>query len=171
MPTSASPLLSIITREVRRRMVEESIPRIIKCMASVSSEELWHRPNEQTVSMGNLVLHLIGNVRQWLIAGMGTLPYQRNRDMEFTSTEAISHMDLAIQLEALGRDIEDTLNQLTEADLSRSYSVQGFEETGIAILMHVMEHFSYHTGQITYAVKSRKNLDMGYYAGQDLDQG
>jgi uncharacterized damage-inducible protein DinB len=73
-------------------------------------------------------------------------------------------------LDALASDIEAVLDRLSEGDLLKVYPVQVFQETGISILVHVVEHFSYHVGQVGYFVKARKNLDLGYYSGHDLER-
>ena len=61
------------------------------------------------------------------------------------------------------------LTGLDPAALTRNWAVQGFSETGTAIILHVMEHFSYHVGQITLHTKLLLDIDTGYYAGQDLN--
>ena len=149
--------------EVKRRIMGESVPRIKKCLAQLSEEEIWHRPNENVVSVGNLVLHLGGNLRQWVISGLGGEPDHRQRDQEFDQTNPISTDELLQQLDALMQEVEQVLDQLTPQDLVAVRPVQVYQESGIAVLMHVTEHFSYHTGQIVYYVKTRKNIDLHFY--------
>ena len=156
--------------EVKRRIITESVPRIKKCLAQLSQEEIWHRPNENVVSVGNLVLHLCGNLRQWVLSGLGNHPDRRQRDTEFAQTEPISADELIQQLDTLMQEVEQVLDQLTPLGLVTTRPVQAYQETGLAILMHITEHFSYHTGQITYYVKTRKNVDLQYYGGQDLNR-
>ncbi|MEL6845256.1 MAG: DinB family protein, partial [Bacteroidota bacterium] len=72
------------------------------------------------------------------------------------------------QLDLLENEITQTLAQLSPETLIQSYTVQGFAENGVSILVHVVEHFSYHVGQITYFTKARKDVDTGYYAGLEL---
>ena len=155
---------------MRRRLSEESVPRLKKCLAQLSEAEIWYRPNEETVSVGNLVIHLCGNVRQWLLSGLGKAPDHRKREDEFTEKGLIPTDKLIADLDAVMQDVEVLLDNLTLETLIATHSVQGFDETGIGILMHVVEHFSYHVGQVTYYVKSTKNMDMKYYEGQDLNQ-
>ncbi len=61
------------------------------------------------------------------------------------------------------------ISSLDEEQLLRSYSVQGYEKSGIAIVVHVTEHFSYHTGQIVFQTKMMKDIDTGFYRGKDLN--
>ena len=140
-----------------------------KCLNRLSQEEIWFRPNENTVSIGNLVLHLCGNVRQWLISGLGGAPDHRERQLEFDEPGPLPTEELRVQLDRLSREIEATLEGLSPKQLVSSYHVQGNQVSGVSILVHVVEHFSYHVGQVTILVKSRKNMDMGYYEGQNLD--
>ncbi len=156
--------------EVKRRIIGESVPRIKQCLGQLSTDELWHRPNENVVSVGNLVLHLQGNLRQWVLSALGQQPDHRQRDREFDHTDPLPATELVQQLDALMIEVETVLDRLTPADLVATHRVQGYRETGVAILMHVTEHFSYHTGQITYFVKTRRNVDLQYYGGQDLNQ-
>ncbi|MCG8321063.1 MAG: DUF1572 domain-containing protein [Cytophagales bacterium] len=170
MDNYAENFKDLIVVEVKRRIIKESVPRIKKCLSKLSQEEIWRRPNKETVSVGNLVLHLCGNVSQWVLSGLGNVPDTRERDREFSETEGISADKLMEDMEGLMQKVSDVLDSLSPADLLEVRRVQGFEETGVAILMHVTEHFSYHTGQITYYVKTNKNIDMNYYGGIDLNK-
>ncbi len=156
-------LLAALKKEAEKRLLEEGIPRIIKCLSKLSDEEIWFRPNEETVSIGNLCLHLCGNVRQWLISGLGNKPDIRNRPIEFSERGPIPVAKLSLDLNKLGVEIKETIASITVDDLVTKRAVQIYEEDGLSIIVHVIEHFSYHVGQITFAVKSRKNVDMEYY--------
>ncbi|MEM6343822.1 MAG: DinB family protein [Bacteroidota bacterium] len=159
---------SSLSREVKRRLVDESIPRIRQCLHILTEADIWYRPNENSNSVGNLVLHLCGNVRQWLVSGLSRTPDTRERDLEFSERGPWPTKDLLAQLDQLEQEILQTLASLGPEDLIRDYEVQGFQENGIGILVHVIEHFSYHTGQITYFTKAHKDVDTGYYADHDL---
>ena len=156
-------ILQAFTKEIEKRLTEESIPRLIKCLNQLTIEEVWFRPNANTVSVGNLCLHLCGNVRQWLISGMGGSPDIRNRPLEFSTIGPLPTETLIEDLKKLSSEILETLSNITANDLLKKRAVQIYEETGLSILVHVTEHFSYHVGQVTYYVKSRKDIDMAYY--------
>jgi len=158
-----------LIRECRRRLYDESLPRIRTCLAQLSVEEIWTRPNEQTVSAGNLVLHLAGNVRQYVIATLGGRPDVREPQAEFDATGPMPAADLIDTLENAMAEVSKVLDTLDPATLLETHRVQGFVESGLSILVHVVEHFSYHTGQIAYIVKSRKNVDLGFYRGKNLN--
>ncbi|MBI5917740.1 MAG: DUF1572 family protein [Bacteroidetes bacterium] len=159
----------LLVQEVRRRLMDESVPRIKKCLAELTEAEIWYRPNENSNSVGNLVLHLCGNVRQWLLSGMGGYPDHRVRQAEFDERGPFPTSALLRHLDELMVEVDQVLNKLTAAQILQPVDVQGFEENGVSVLVHIVEHFSYHTGQITYFVKWRKNINTGYYDGLNLD--
>ena len=159
-----------LIREVRRRLYDESLPRIRKCLAQMTIEEIWARPNEQTVSAGNLVLHLAGNVRQYIVATLGGVRDLRERQAEFDEKGPLPTPELLGRLDKSMEEAAAVLDRLDASRLLETHQVQGFVESGLSILVHVAEHFSYHTGQIAYIVKSRKNVDLGFYRGKDLNR-
>jgi len=158
-----------LLREVRRRLFDEGVPRLKKCLDQLTDEEVWQRPNANSNSMGNLVLHLTGNVRQWIVAGLDEQEDTRQRQAEFDEKGPVARQQMLTDLDAVMEEAEEVLNRLTPEKLLQQFDVQGFQETGIGILLHVVEHFSYHVGQMTYYVKAVKDMDMGYYAGLDLE--
>ncbi len=159
----------LLVQEVRRRLMDENVPRIKQCLAELTTEEIWYRPNENSNSVGNLVLHLCGNVRQWLLSGLGGYTDNRRRKQEFDERGPFPTSILLRHLDELMEETDKVLNKLTAEKILQPVEVQGFTETGVSILMHVVEHFSYHTGQITYYVKWRKNINTAYYSGINLD--
>ena len=160
----------LLIAEARYRLLEESIPRLEKCVSKMDKQGIWYRANPQTVSAGNLVSHLCGNVRQWLISGLGGRADHRNRDQEFDEEGPLETAVLLEMLKDLAQEIDTVLTEISTVDLSETKTVQGFEVNGVSILVHVVEHFSYHVGQVTHMVKSRLGVDMGYYEDQDLNQ-
>ncbi|MCZ6572115.1 MAG: DUF664 domain-containing protein [Planctomycetota bacterium] len=166
----ARRLTDALAGEFERRVVQESLTRILKCLDLLDVEQVWSRPNENTVSVGNLVLHLAGNLRQYVVAGLGAALDTRRRAEEFSEHGPLPTAELVERIGGTVRAAAVVVRRLEPAALLATHRVQGFEETGTSILVHVIEHFSYHTGQITYAAKTMLNVDTGYYAGQDLDQ-
>jgi uncharacterized damage-inducible protein DinB len=162
----------ILSKELTRECVlvmKENVKRIGICLAELSDEEIWQRPNSQLSSIGNLVLHLRGNIGQYVLSSLGGNPDQRKRDEEFAATGGYN----ADELLAL---IDDTVNRaatvmqgLPEAELLRKRMVQGFNLSGVGIVVHVTEHLSYHTAQIALHTKLLKGKDLGFYAGLNLN--
>lgn len=138
-------------------------------MTPLTPEQLWWRPNEASNSAGNLVLHLAGNARQWVVHGLGGRPDVRDRPGEFaagpshgTVTDVLGRMD-----DALG-EVSAVLARIDPVTLPEPRTIQGVGTTGLRALYHVVEHFSMHTGQILYIAKLQTGRDLGFY---ELDDG
>lgn len=158
-----------IVAETRKRIIEESIPRIKQCLAELSDDQIWQKANSNTNSVGNLVLHLCGNVRQWIIHGLDGQHDVRQRNLEFSEVGPIPREVLLNQLHILMHDLDAALGRIVDHDLLEVKTVQKhFHENGVSILIHVIEHFSYHTGQITYFTKMIKDIDTAYYGKLEL---
>lgn len=158
----------LLVQEVRRRLMEEGVGRIKQCLSELTPDEVWFRPNANSNSVGNLVLHLCGNVRQWIVSGLGGQQDIRQRAIEFNEKGPLPTAELLSRMDLVMKDVDVVLDRLNPEDLTKPIIVQGFEETGLSILIHVVEHFSYHVGQITYYVKWRKDIDTAYYGGVEL---
>ena len=154
--------------DIRKRLFEENFPRLRKCLNELSEADIWYRPNEHSNSVGNLTLHLVGNLRQWVISSLLGNPDIRERDQEFEERGPLPTSHLLELLDQLEKEMMTGLDRISPEELLRVRPVQIYEENGISILIHVTEHFSYHVGQITYFTKARKDIDVGYYEGQDL---
>lgn len=158
-----SSILLALRKEMRRRWQEESLARAKKCVAMLSEEEIWHRFNEHTLTAGNILLHLRGNIRQWVVCGLGGKPDDRERDREFSADRTASKAQLLQGLEDVVGEALEVLDRLRPEQVLATVPVQGFQETGLSILVHVTEHFSYHVGELTYIAKLLKNADTRYY--------
>lgn len=159
----------IIIRELQRRIVNESIPRIIKCLSILSENQVWYKANANTNSVGHLVLHLCGNVRQWIFHGLDGQDDMRDRDLEFSHTGDLPKIELVNELEKLAKELTVISTRLLEVNLLAERKIQSyFTESGVSVIIHVIEHFSYHTGQITYYTKMINDIDTGYYAHLQL---
>ncbi len=150
-------------------LLNKSYPRILTCLGELSDDEIWRRPNEHLVSVGNLILHLCGNMRQWIISGIGGAPDKRERAKEFSEKGPIPRADLIARLDSTLKEVAQVLRNADHAKLTESRTVQGEVTTGVSVVLHVTEHFSYHTGQISLHTKLLKNIDLGYYKDRDLN--
>ncbi len=150
-------------------LLDKSHPRIVKCLSELSDDEIWRRPNENLASVGNLILHLCGNVRQWIISGIGGAPDRRVRSKEFSETGPIPRAELLAKLDSTLREACGVIRNADRAKLTESRTVQGEVTNGVSVILHVCEHFSYHTGQISLHTKLLKNIDLGYYKDRDLN--
>jgi uncharacterized damage-inducible protein DinB len=155
---SAEQITRELIAEAELRMREESMPRIRRSLAALSEAEVWHRADGDTVSLGNLVLHLAGNVRQWIISGLDGAPDRRDRPAEFAEAGPLPTDRILADLGATVEEALEVIRRQTPEDLVRRRPVQNREESGVAIIVHVIEHFSYHTGQIVRSVKERRAM-------------
>lgn len=135
------------------RYFQQYLGRIRDCVALLSDEQVWWRPNEACNSIGNLLLHLRGNLSQWVLAGLGGQAYERRRSEEFSARQGAPKGELVARLEEVVRSVREAISSLDGAALQRPRHVQGYDTDGIGILFHAVEHMSYHTGQIVAAAK------------------
>lgn len=163
-------LKSLALQQFEKRVFDESYVRIFKCLSMIAEDQLWKSPNAEIPAIGSLVLHLCGNARQWILSGLGGEPDNRKREQEFQVHLNIKKADLIFLLENLRVNLRLTLQNLPEEALYQTYTIQGFKENGFSVMVHVIEHFSYHTGQITTLTKLLTNLSTGFYSNFDLDQ-
>lgn len=150
--------------------------RIRDCLGRLSNEQIWARAGDHQNAVGNLVLHLCGNVRQWTISGVGGASDVRRRPEEFAARSGPAGNELAARLEATVREAVAVIAALTPEGLVEHVIIQGYEVTRLEAVLHVVEHFAQHTGQIIYATKLLTGADLGYYrhlepAVAELEQG
>ncbi len=163
MPESANNVPALFLEFSRRKLFEHYWPRLRACVEPLSDEQVWWRPNAASNSIGNLILHLNGNVTQWLVASFNRDEDQRDRPAEFAAEGGLAPAEL---LEKLGVTMDaaaHVLERLTEADLVAPYDIQGYHVTGLEAVYQVVEHFGLHYGQIAYISKSLTNRDHGFY--------
>ncbi len=146
----------------RSRLEERFLPRIIECLGQLTDEEIWWRPNEASNSIGNLMLHMCGNMRQWIISGLGGAQDIRERDKEFSERGPIVRGELREELVQTVRQACAVLARLKPADLIRKYRVQQYDVSGYEAGAQVIEHMAYHTGQIIYVTKLKRAKDLGF---------
>ena len=162
-------ITEIIKQQYKLRIFEESKLRIYKVLDLLEETQIWYTPNNSANSIGNLILHLCGNVTQWIGSGIGQMEDQRHRDEEFI-IKGETKAALKQRLEHLEQLTLPVIDAITEETLQKKLSVQGFNETGLSIIIHVIEHFSYHTGQIALLAKIMKDQDLGFYKDIDLNK-
>ena len=147
----------------RHKLVAQFMPRLRECVESLTDEQIWWRPNESSNSIGNLVLHLNGNVRQWLVDSFGGREDKRDRPAEFAAKGDLSGANLLETLEWTVREAADALDRLGEKELLARYEIQGYSVYGLEAVYQVVEHFALHYGQIAYITKMLRDRDLGFY--------
>jgi uncharacterized damage-inducible protein DinB len=139
----------------------ELLGRIEACAAKLTPEQVWMRGAETENAVGNLMLHLAGNVRQWIICGVGGAEDHRDRDSEF---DARSGSDALDRLRTAVSEAVAVLASLPHSVLQEKRNIQKhWDLTVLEAIYHVVEHFSMHTGQIIFATKLLTGSDLGFY--------
>jgi len=150
--------------------LDESTRMINLSFEKLTDADIWLRINESSNTIGNLILHLCGNIRQYAISSLGTTEDTRVRDIEFETKEGFSKQELLNKICNTVEEAKEVLQQCSVSELLRKREVQGFTFSGIGVAIHVTEHYSYHTGQIAFLTKQLKNKkSLGFYDGMDLN--
>ena len=147
----------------RKKLLEQYWPRLRACVESLSDDQIWWRPNESSNSIGNLVLHLNGNVWQWLVASFNRLEDARNRPAEFNAEGGDPGAALLAKLGTTMEQASKVFSRLTEAELVAPFEIQGYHVTGLDAVYQVVEHFGLHYGQVVYITKMLRGEDLGFY--------
>jgi uncharacterized damage-inducible protein DinB len=160
----AAALARIVAAQFRRRLLAEQLPRIRACVRLLGDQRVWERPAPNCNSVGNLLLHLAGNTTQWILATFGAVDDARDRPAEFAATGGRSAEQLVDQLAAVWTRACDVVDALSVAELLRERTVQQrYRETGLAAVLHVLEHCSGHAGQIYAWTKQATGQDLRFY--------
>ena len=138
------------------------LPRIVDCLEKLSPAQIWWRANDASNSVGNLVLHLTGNVRQWIISGLGGEADTRQRDLEFSERGPLSRRVLISRLRRTVLAACRVLHRLPSEELARVRTTQKYRVTGMEAALHVAEHFSHHAGQIILLTKLLTGSDLKF---------
>lgn len=138
----------------------EYLPKINQCLQRLTEEDVWWRPAEAANSVGNLVLHLQGNVTEWVIGGVGGRHYVRRRQEEFDQRGSISKAELMAGLHATMAEAGRIIGSQSAESLLEPRRIQGYDGTVLEAIYHVVEHFGMHTGQIIQLTKMRTAEDL-----------
>jgi uncharacterized damage-inducible protein DinB len=150
--------------------LNEYTKRVKTCLDLLSEEQLWQKPNAASNSIANLMLHLCGNMTQYVLSSLGGEADNRERDKEFEAESGLTKDELFAKLSKVVSKVIEVIQQQDEASLLKTRAVQGFTKTGLSIILHITEHYSYHTGQIALLTKLFTNEDLGFYKGLDLNK-
>ncbi len=163
----AASFAECLSAEFRRRMLDEYVPRIRKCTELLTEDQSWISPGPFNNSVANLLMHLAGNVRQWIICGVGDASDQRNRSFEFSGNRD----EVNTPIPGLMDRLEDTVREAVaivegltvDQWLRRAVFQQRYDETIVGAVLHAMEHFSGHAGQIYAFTKQETGKDLKFY--------
>lgn len=153
----------LFLKHARWRLNDDYWPRLKRCLDELSDEDIWRRPNDACNSVGNIMLHLCGNIRQWVVHGLGDAEDIRIRQAEFDERGPIPKDELIEKMQTTLNEVDAVLFRLDPETLTQPKRVQGYDETVLTVIFHIVEHFSYHLGQIVYNAKASKAVDFGFF--------
>ncbi len=170
MPDTTAELF---VQEALFRLQGEYLPRIHKALAALPAADLWWTPHGNITSIGVLLRHLRGNVGQWIVSGLGGRPDGRVRKSEFAGATQDDAASLLSALEATLAEACAIIAAMDAEALARVYPIQIYRVTGLKAVFHVVEHFSWHAGQITWIAKLRAGAGHGlaFYDDARLNAG
>jgi hypothetical protein len=154
------PVARLFIDKSRNLLTSDYLPKIERCLDQLSDRDVWSRPNDASNSIGNLILHLCGNVTMWIIGGVGNLPFERNRQLEFDERREIPSGDLRQRLRIVIQQADDVLRTFDTDQLMSRRAIQGYNVTVLEAIYHVVEHFGTHCGQIILLTKARTGRDL-----------
>lgn len=163
----SSDLSSHFAQQAVHHLRQDFLPKLSRCVELLDNEQLWWRPNESSNSVGNLILHLCGNLRQWILAGIDGQPDLRRRELEFSSRELLPGPQLMQQLQAVVDEACRVILACNAEQLQSTRRIQIYDVTCLQAIFHVVEHFSCHTGQIIFVTKMLGDIDLGFYSKLD----
>jgi uncharacterized damage-inducible protein DinB len=143
--------------------LRQFVDRIDVCLGKLTEGQIWARGGENENAIGNLALHLSGNVRQWIVCSLGDNPDHRNRDAEFAARAGLTAVELSAKLRDTVEQAAQIISGLSSDQLTRTYEIQNYQVSGVEAVCHVVEHFAQHTGQIIFATKMLTGSDLGFY--------
>ena len=143
------------------------LPKIKRCLEQLSDAQVWSRANDASNSIGNLLLHLRGNLRQWIVCGVGEQPDDRDRQSEFDAQEGASSAELLSRLEATVNEAVGVLYRLEVARLTERTEIQGRDVTVLGAVYHAVEHFGQHAAQIITMTKAITGQSLEFYRVED----
>jgi hypothetical protein len=163
MSDTDSQVATLFLEFSRQKLLGQFWPRLRQSVVTLTDEQVWWRPNAASNSIGNLILHLNGNVTQWLVDSFNRDEDKRSRPAEFATEGGLTAAELLAKLGATMERAALVLDRLTMEELLAPYDIQGYHVHGLDAVYQVVEHFGLHFGQIAYIIKSLTDRDLGFY--------
>lgn len=164
------PAGSLFVATARRLLTVEYRTKIAHVLDVLPPDALWRPPADESNAIGNLLLHLAGNVRQWIVAGVGGEAFSRDRSAEFTARDGGTAGELLAHLDAALRDADQVLSSLDSAALTARRRIQSRDVSVLEAVFHVTEHFAMHTGQVILLAKMAAPGRVRFYEDEPTGQ-
>lgn len=160
-----STLAEVVVRESIGYLRDTYVPRLASALEALPDGDLWWRPHPDVMAFGTILLHLEGNVRQWICSGLGDLPDHRDRASEFAAEDGPAGVELLARLSATVDEACGVIGSMSAERLLTEFTIQDFQTSGLNAIYHVVEHFSWHTGQAVWIAKARAGAghDVAFY--------
>lgn len=149
--------------------LDENVRMISIALSKISEDEIWIMQNQALNTLGNQLLHICGNLTQYIISGLGGKPDERDRELEFSTEDGYTRDELLQKLLLTVQSATIIIEDALPENLLNKRQVQGFNYSGIGLVLHAVEHFSFHTGQVASQVKLIIDEPLGFYVGYDLN--
>lgn len=153
--------------DLRSELIKETIAcldygmvKIMHCAEQLNDQQIWWRSHDQMNAIGNLILHLAGNLRQWIIAGIGDHRDTRQREREFTERSSIPKEKLMSLLSETVSEASQTLRAMSAEDLLAIRTIQGYRVSKMQAMLQSVTHFQGHVQEIIHI--SREQLGDAY---------
>jgi uncharacterized damage-inducible protein DinB len=147
----------------RRHLRDDYVPRLVLAVDALGDTGIWRRANAHSNSAANLCLHLSGNARQWIVAGVGGAADTRERQAEFDAREGLSAVEVIERTRSAFAEIDTTLSRIRPATLGEARHIQGHDTTVFAAIFHVCEHVAMHVGQVILLAKAWGTKPLSFY--------
>ena len=146
--------------KARSYLTKSYLPKIERCLEALTDEDVWWRAGHESNSIGNLLLHIDGSTRMWIISGVGNAPNRRERQQEFDERKVIPRRELISRLRATVAEADRVMASVKSEELLERREVGEVKLTVLAAIFHAVEHFSMHTGQVIMLAKMRAGRDL-----------
>ena len=160
---SQTEISDAFVAQARSLLSTDYLPKIEACLEQLTDEDVWWRANQESNSIGNLMLHLSGNLRQWIVCGLRGALDHRERQQEFDERALIPRSELFAKLKQTVAEVNGVLARFAPAQMLSVWRIQGNDVTALEAIFHVTEHFSMHTGQIILLTKMLTKKDLAFY--------
>lgn len=152
MNNTTDLLTTSILREAVH-LLEQSCIKIRHCLNQLDDQQAWFRTHPSANSIGNLILHIAGNLNQWVTSGVGQKPDHRDREAEFAADQSLSQTELLKRMEQAVTQATAAIQSCDAAILLSSFEIQGFQVNGHEAISHTTTHFVGHTHQIIFITR------------------
>lgn len=152
-------------------LLSQCLMKTEHCLNQLTEEQVWFRTHETANSIGNLILHLAGNLNQWAVSGVGGQSDTRSREQEFAARGDTTKNELLVQLKVAVQDASEVIQSLSQDDWLKPLQIQGFQVNAYAAIAHTTSHFVGHTHQIIFITRMILGEHYQFHWTPDSDRG